>query len=332
MRLRGVAITSCCAIADNLIVSTERPHYRAPAVSATGPTYRWLADSKRWEGFDFRPGDIVISAPAKSGTTWTQMICALLVFGTPDLPAPLTTLSPWLDMCLLPLAQVREQLDAQSHRRFIKTHTPLDGLPQDDRVTYIAVARDPRDIPASLRHHRANVVRRVLDDLPSQGPSHQSAQPHATDLDVHEAFRRWVNEDAPPHDQPYTLRGVVWHQSRAWSRRDDPNVVLLHYGDLLRDLDREMRRLADRLGITVATDAWPDLVAAATFDRMRERSDQLVPDERRGVFADPAKFFRAGTSGGWRDVLTDHDLARYRQRLSELAPPELIHWLHNGGS
>ena len=49
-------------------------------------------DNNRWVGFPFREGDIVISTRSKSGTTWMQMICALLVIGTPDLPAPLTTL------------------------------------------------------------------------------------------------------------------------------------------------------------------------------------------------------------------------------------------------
>ena len=61
-----------------------------------------VQDSARWDGFRFRPGDIVISTPPKCGTTWTQMICALLVFQTPDLPAPLGELSPWLDMVTRP--------------------------------------------------------------------------------------------------------------------------------------------------------------------------------------------------------------------------------------
>ena len=54
-------------------------------------------DSGRWAEFPFRPGDIVISTRSKHGTTWMQMICALLVFQTPDLPAPLGDLSPWVD-------------------------------------------------------------------------------------------------------------------------------------------------------------------------------------------------------------------------------------------
>ena len=103
-----------------------------------------ISDSARWDGFELRGDDIVISTPAKCGTTWTQMICALLVFQTADLPAPLDLISPWLDMQTRNPADVFADLDAQTHRRFIKTHTPYDGLPHDDRVTYICVGRDPR--------------------------------------------------------------------------------------------------------------------------------------------------------------------------------------------
>jgi hypothetical protein len=98
-------------------------------------------DNRRREGFKFRPSDIVISTPAKSGTTWTQMLCALLIFGRSEFPAPLSELSPWLDQTIRPLEDVRAAYAAQPHRRFIKTHTPLDGLPVRDDVTYLVVGR-----------------------------------------------------------------------------------------------------------------------------------------------------------------------------------------------
>ena len=101
-------------------------------------------------------GDIVIDTPPKAGTTWTQRICSLLVFGTPHLDNPLTTISPWLDMLTRPLQDVLDDLEAQTHRRFIKTHIPLDGLPFDERVTYICVGRDPRDLALSWDSHMAN--------------------------------------------------------------------------------------------------------------------------------------------------------------------------------
>src|SRR5918995_4096126 len=116
-----------------------------------------IADSARWDGFAFRPDDVVISTPPKCGTTWTQMLCALLIFDGPAFPAPLDELSPWLDMCNRPLAEVTAALAAQTHRRFIKTHTPLDGLPLHAEVTYLVVGRDPRDAAISLEHHVANM-------------------------------------------------------------------------------------------------------------------------------------------------------------------------------
>jgi aryl sulfotransferase len=82
----------------------------------------------------------VSSARSRSGTTWMQAICALLIFQTPDLPAPLSQLSPWLDWLSLDHSEVLAAPAAQEHRRFIKTHTPLDGLPLDPQVTYIVAA------------------------------------------------------------------------------------------------------------------------------------------------------------------------------------------------
>src|SRR5918998_5505162 len=130
------------------MVDTQAPRTRYRSI---------VADSGRWDGFAFRPGDVVISTPPKSGTTWTQMLCALLIFDGPDFPAPLEQMSPWLDMSIRPLGEVTAALAAQTHRRFIKTHTPLDGLPLHPDVTYLVVGRDPRDVMISWEHHDANM-------------------------------------------------------------------------------------------------------------------------------------------------------------------------------
>jgi hypothetical protein len=44
----------------------------------------------------------VISTRSKTGTTWVQMICALLIFQVPELPEPLDRYSPWLDRVIYP--------------------------------------------------------------------------------------------------------------------------------------------------------------------------------------------------------------------------------------
>jgi len=142
----------------------------------TEPPVRYRSrdeDSARWRHFPFRAGDIVISTRSKSGTTWMQMICALLVFQTPAFPQPLADLSPWLDWLITPEAEVYARLAAQRHRRIIKTHTPLDGLPIDPRVTYIVVAREPLDLAVSLFHQSTNLNRdrmRQLSGQPARRP------------------------------------------------------------------------------------------------------------------------------------------------------------------
>ncbi|HBW20866.1 MAG TPA: sulfotransferase, partial [Actinobacteria bacterium] len=131
-------------------------------------------DSSRWYGFAFRDGDIVISTRSRTGTTWMQMICALLVFQTPDLPAPLAELSPWLDWLITPREQVWARLEAQRHRRIIKTHTPLDGIPIDQRATYIVIGRHPLDIAVSLYHRAGNLDHGRIRQLAGQSEPGQS--------------------------------------------------------------------------------------------------------------------------------------------------------------
>jgi hypothetical protein len=282
-------------------------------------------DSARWSGFPFRSGDIVISTRSKSGTTWMQKICALLVFQSPELPEPLAALSPWLDWLITPLDEVLARLTAQRHRRFIKTHTPLDGVPLDDRATYIVVARHPLDMAVSLYHQGANLDRDRLRQLTGQ-PTPDGPPPVRRPL--HEWLVSWIENDVEPADDLDSLPGVIWHLSDAWERREAPNVLLVHYDDLLADLDAEMRRIADRLDVRVPADAWPGLVEAATFRHMRARAAEHVPDPA-GLFRDRAAFFRRGTSGAGRELLTADELARYEARVRGLAgSPEMLAWLH----
>lgn len=281
-------------------------------------------DSARWLGFPFRQGDIVISTRSKSGTTWMQMICALLVFQTPDLPAPLTQLSPWLDWLVAPRDEVFAQLAAQEHRRFVKTHTPLDGVPLDPRATYVVVARHPLDMAVSLYHQVDNLDRARMRELTGSTEPDGPAAPRPS---LREWLLAWVDRDVSPQDQLDSLPGVMWHLSDAWGRRGEPNVVLVHYDDLSADLAGEMRRLAKLLRVNVPDEVWPSLVEAASFEQMRVHADRLAPDTL-GVLKDRAAFFRRGTSGSGRELLTEQELAHYRERTAAMAPADMLTWLH----
>ncbi len=286
-------------------------------------------DSGRWTGFPFRSGDIVISTRSKTGTTWVQMICALLIFQTTDLPGQLGSLSPWLDHTIAARDEVVAQLEAQRHRRFIKTHTPLDGIPIDPLATYLVTARHPLDMVVSMMHQGDNIDRVAVRRLTGQPEPPASASPPPAPRSMHERMLRWIDRDSDPRADMDGLPGVMWHLRDAWSRRGEPNVLLIHYDNLCADLAGQMRWLAARLGIDVPEPSWPELVRAATFESMRSRASQVIPSP--GVLKSSAAFFRRGSSGAGRELLAADEVARYHARVAELAPADLLDWLHAPG-
>lgn len=284
-------------------------------------------DSARWDGFPFRHGDIVISTRSKTGTTWVQMICALLILQTPRLDQPVGWYSPWIDRLIRPREDIVARLEAQRHRRFVKTHTPLDGIPLDPRATYIVVGRHPLDSAVSLYHQGGNINRARQRELAEQLTGQPApAEPDTPRKPARQWLLDWIDNDAAPHQQMDSIRGVLWHDADAWARRAEPNIVLLHYADLSADLGGQMRQLAARLGITVPEAAWPDLIEAATFSSMRAASEQIIGPSQ--ILKRPAEFFRRGASGSGRELLTADELAHYYRRAAELAPPDLLAWLH----
>jgi hypothetical protein len=284
-------------------------------------------DSARWwRDFPFRPGDIVISTRSKSGTTWVQMICVLLILQDPELPEPLGRLSPWLDWTGAPVEEVYARLAAQDHRRVIKTHTPLDGIPLDDGATYIVVARHPLDMAVSLYHQGDNIDRPRWRHLTGQSEPTEPPPPRPS---LHDWLLTWIDWEGSPLEQMDSLPGVVRHVKDAWARRREANVVLLHYADLSADLEGQMRRLASRLALAVPEDRWPVLVRAAGFAEMQSRAERAAPDPA-DILKDRARFFRRGTSGAGAEELSPAELDRYRSRIRTLLAPEVAHWLHAG--
>lgn len=296
---------------------------RRPNIALTEPGnsavhgVEMAAIERRWAEFPFRPGDIVISTTQKSGTTWMQMICALLIFQSPALPGPLPALSPWLDDSR-GRDEIYAALASQSHRRFIKTHMALNEIPIDPRVTYIVVARNLFDLAISWYHQISGIT------------AHLSARKNGGRRPIGSP-RQWlvdrIDEMGTDTDKMYSFDTILKNLASAWELRGAPNVVLVHYEDLSADLADEMRRLAGRLGINVPAQKWPSLVQAATFNEMRAAAEHLQPwkpDDSEGQ----TPFFRRGSSGEGRNLLTDDEIARYGASAALVAPPDLLAWVH----
>jgi aryl sulfotransferase len=287
-------------------LATLRP-YRTP-----------IFDNRRWASFAPRPRDIFVCTPPKCGTTWTQTILTSMTWPDGDAPGPVMTLSPWIEFELIPIEVVLGTLESQTHRRYIKTHTPADGIPFFPDAKYVVVGRDGRDAFMSLCNHMERF--KALDQLNARASADGVAPMPGWDGDVHGFFTQWL--ESAVHFE---------HLGSFWAHRSDPRVYFLHYNDLKRDLAGEMRRLADWLGIAVPEAKWSAVVERCTFEAMRERGSEIGPFEI--AFEGGAKgFLFKGTNGRWRDVLTRDELERYEKRARELVSPECAAWIEHGRS
>lgn len=289
-------------------------------------------DSSRWDRYRPRAGDIVVATYPKCGTTWTQRILGLLVFQSPE-PLPVMEISPWIDRRPVQSDDVFERLEAQAHRRFLKAHLPLDGLPLHREVRYVHVARDGRDACMSYHHHWSGISAKVLEALDRLGledPEIGEPYPRAPACPA-EQFHLWLTRGAVPgHDDGWPMTSFFHFERSWWAARRQPNVLLVHYNDLKADLEGEMRRLARFLDIEVPSHRWPELVAAARFEAMRRDGDALMGSVA-GSFENGAQhFFHQGTNGRWRGIYREEDLALYDAKVAAMLPAACARWLAHG--
>ena len=255
-------------------------------------------DSERWDHVTLRPGDVVMSTSMKAGTTWMQRIMSLLVFGPGPLPAPLVVLSPSIDAAFLDdVESVVATIEAQEHQRFLKSHLPFDAVPYDPAVRYVYVGRDTRDVFMSAFNHYSGYTELTYSLLDAAGGA-AGPMPRCPATE-RELWADWMTRslfDWETDGWPFWSHHH--HAASFWPYRDLPNVLMVHYADLLADLEAQMRRVAAFTQIEVAEDAWPELVAAARFDAMKQEAIRNEEHIGLSFFEGGAgRFFHKGTNG-----------------------------------
>jgi len=296
-----------------------------------------IMDSQRWDGFRPRPDDIVIATYPKCGTTWTQRIVDLLVFQSPA-PRTFNMTSPWLDATFFAtVEQDLATLEAQPHRRFIKSHLPLDALPIFDSVKYIHVARDGRDACVSMHNHQLGFRREVF----------AAQQQRAMELATTPAERERAARDVPEHPRDYFLQWMddaeaedgggpsadlpyCEFEMTYWQERRRENLLFVHYADLKADLAGEMRRISTFLEIDTPEPLLHELAEAAKFETMKRQGDEMLPNLAFAFDHGAQRFINKGVNGRWKDMLTPEDLARYDALIERRLPAPLARWLEHG--
>ena len=288
-------------------------------------------DSTRWDRYSPRDADIIIATPYKSGTTWMQMIVRNLLYGVRE-DASLWKMSPWVDMRMEPIDEVISGLEAQEGRRFVKTHLPLDGLPYFPEAKYIVVGRDARDVFMSLWNHYRNFTpesyERFNDSASLVGP----ALPYCPS-EIGQFWHGWITRGLFEWEsEGYPFWANMRHVQSWWNFRHLPNILFVHFNDLLSDLESEILRIAAFLDIEMPEDTLPSIVEAVTFKTMKNNAERIFPELGRSFRGGAQTFIYKGTNGRWKEVLAAGDLELYEAAVSRELTPECALWLEHGRS
>ncbi|OZG71213.1 hypothetical protein BTA51_21425 [Hahella sp. CCB-MM4] len=299
-----------------------------PTVSHTYQNH--LLDSTRWNAFSPRADDIIIASSMKSGTTWTQWITLKLLFPNRDLR--LQDISPWLERRPYPGKDTKQDpialLEAQKHRRVIKTHLPLDGLPYSPQARYIVLGRDGRDVALSLWNHCED----YSDEFLAYLNSYEGA-PFPRSSTFNEFWADWISKGwfEWEHDG-YPYWSHLHFIQTWWDFRYLPNILFVHFADLLADLPGNIQGIADHLGISLSESRRSEIAEELTFENMKNAAEKYAPVPKGALKDGPKRFFNKGTNGRWKYILTEQQIVQYELAVARTLSPDCAVWLEHGST
>ena len=279
-------------------------------------------DSTIWNDYKFRDDDIIISTYAKTGTTWVQQIVSQLIFDGEE-GLPVADMSPWLDLRVPPKDVKLAEVEAQTHRRFVKTHLPVEALVFSPKVKYLYIARDGRDVVWSLYNHHStanDLWYEALNETPGLvGP------PMTKPVDsIVQYYHEWLDNDGYPF-------WSFWENVRSWWEvRHLPNVMLVHFSNLKKDMPKGILRIAGFLDIDINEEKWHKILKHCSFDYMKANATPSVP--LGGAFWDGGaeQFIYKGVNGRWRKLLNSTETKKYDGLAVKELGKECAAWLTTG--
>ena len=151
--------------------------------------------------------------------------------------------------------------------------------------------------------------------------------------DVRQFWHWWITRGLFEWEsEGYPFWANMRHVQSWWNYRHLPNILFVHFNDLLSDLEGEILRIADYLNIDAPEDTLPSIVDAVTFKTMKNDAERILPELGRSFDGGARAFIYKGTNGRWKEVLTTGDLELYEAAVARELTPECALWLEHGRS
>ena len=174
---------------------------------------------EKFESFVPRPTDVIIATAPKCGTTWMQQITHQLRSGGDMTFQDIDDVVLWIDVA----CDVGQDLDDE-HKyqpRCFKTHAWYEACPKGAK--YIVVYREPcASFYSGFKFFEGKYF-------------------NPGEITSHEFIKAMFLTRS---EKNYFEHLVGW-----WPKRNDPNVLILLYEDMLEDLESAVRAIASFMGI-----------------------------------------------------------------------------------
>ncbi|HEX2621028.1 MAG TPA: sulfotransferase domain-containing protein, partial [Phototrophicaceae bacterium] len=255
-----------------------------------GPIIRQMDKSqsdRRFETFgDYQPDehDVVIATYFKSGTNWSMQIAHQIAWRGKATYEHIHDVIPWPDSILPNYAvDVHDRSLLQSSPtglRIIKSHLNWELIPYNERARYITVIRDPKDVCVSSYHFFHDLG---LDYL---APSVSS----------------WLDNFLSPDFQ----QGGPWgkYVAEYWAQRHKPNVLILSYKTMKKDLPGTVDQIAKFMGVELSPDEFKSICEQSTFQYMKSIDHKFSPGIIVPWRMKSTQIMRSGKHGGSSELLT----------------------------
>jgi hypothetical protein len=276
----------------------------------------------------WRDGDIVISVPVKSGTTWTMNIVHQLRTGGDADFADVYAEVRWLEFVPSPDANRDDLLAAfealpRDRRRAFKSHSSPPDLPYlapgtGPDVRYLVVMRNPDEAVASMRPFIAGHSDAWFDLW--QVPKDEIVGPD---------LATFVEMLAAP------MTGAIFgFLAEWWDLRGNDNVLFVHFNDLKLEHEATVRRIADFLGFEIRDDTLPAILEYTSFPWMKAHEDKFEGRTISEVrLLDSGAMIRKGRIGASaEDGVTPEMSAMIRDLGSRVVTDaRALEWCYRGG-
>jgi aryl sulfotransferase len=298
----------------------------APKPGAKPP---WI-NSERVQGLALRDGDIWISAAPKSGTNWMMNIVHQLLTGGDTSFESIYHVVPWPEFVEHPgqPAQVVHERIAKlpaGKRRAFKSHAAPPELPfvkagTGTDLKYIVVCRNPEEALVSFKVFLDQHTDAFYDLW--QVPRAALTRPSF------EAFYRDVVDAKGMQGMFYGFL-AGW-----WQLRREPNVLMLHFADMKKDMQGAVRKVASFLGTQLTAAQWANVDNYASFEWMKQNESKF---EKIGYAPVPVlesgAMVRKGKTGSAHEEGMTAEIASHLRRFGSqiLTDAQAMNWLYAGG-